>query len=500
MNLLAFPQIPLFFLGIIAILIFLMARFLRIGNVGMALITASSFLCVFLYLIYEDSILHVLETVFPNFRDTLGSTFPAGAFSSNDPGSILICVVACGLAFVIALYCAEYLMLDRRQHAFYPLLILMICGLMGMLFSENLMILYLFCELMSICTYALVAFRRNTDTAIEAGVKYLVMGSVASVILLLGIALVFQVTGTVNLEEINSPHNFLVQIALIMFLASFSLKSAFVPLHTWLPDAHGRAPSSISAILSGILVQGVFYTMLRVCLTLGFGRSILGNILICMALLNILVGNLMGLVQTYTKRLLGYSTIAQMGYIGLCFAIGLRTQSTLALQSGFFLIVAHAIAKSLAFLVKGVFHYYLSATEMSDLRQAGRLPAFFSLAFGVSILSLAAIPPFPGFMGKWTFLTSTFTQVDGWSLVSTFALLAGSLISLGYYFKLLYNLFFRSLSERSEEDLPRQQKVSIWMYLPIAVLVLLIFFITINPQSILNGSENASQFLIGLMR
>jgi len=285
-----------------------------------------------------------------------------------------------------------------------------------------------------------------------------------------------------------------------MILVSFSLKSAFVPLHTWLPDAHGRAPSSISAILSGILVQGVFYTMLRVCLTLGFDRSILGNILMCMALLNILVGNLMGLAQTYTKRLLGYSTIAQMGYIGLCFAIGLHTQSTLALQSGFFLIIVHAIAKSLAFLVKGVFHYYLNATAIDDLQQAGRLPSFFSLAFGVSILSLAAIPPFPGFMGKWTFLTSAFTQIDSWSVVSTFALLAGSLISLGYYLKLLHNLFFKPVSERSEGNLPRQQKVSFWMYLPIAILVLLILLITIQPQSILNGTASASRFLIGLMR
>ena len=462
--------------------------------------TALSFLCVFFYLAYEDHLLRVLETIFPNLRNTLAGTLTTGAFSSNDPGSVLICMVACGLAFLISLYCAEYLRLDRRQHAFYPLLILMMCGLMGMLFSENLMILYLFCELMSICTYALVAFRRNIDTAIEAGFKYLIMGSVASVILLLGIALLFQATATVNLEEIKDTNSLLVQIALIMILASFSLKSAFVPLHTWLPDAHGRAPSSVSAILSGILVQGVFYTMLRVCLTLGFDRLVLGNILMCLALLNILVGNLMGLVQTHTKRLLGYSTIAQMGYIGLCFAIGLRTQSMLALQSGFFLIVVHAIAKSLAFLVKGVFHYHLNATEISDLRQAGRLPYFFSLAFGVSILSLAAIPPFPGFMGKWTFLTSALAQVDTWSLVSVVALLIGSLISLGYYFKLLYNLFGKPASEQSEENLPQQQKVSAWMFLPITVLVILILLITVKPQNALDGTQSAAQFLIGLMR
>ncbi len=497
---LAFPQIPLFFLGFIAILVFLMARFLRIRNVFMALITALSFLCVFVYFVCEDQLLQFLEIHFPSFENTLTGVIAPGVFNSNDPGSVLICMVACGLAFLISLYSAEYLKNDGRQHAFYPLLILMMCGFMGMLFTNNLMTMYLFCELTSICAYTLVAFRRNDDMAIEAGFKYLMMGSVASIVLLMGITLIFQATGTVNLSQIANINDLPVQIGLIMILASFSLKSAFVPLHTWLPDAHGKAPSGISAILSGILLQGFFYTMLRVCLTLGMNRLILSNILICLALLNILVGNLMGLVQTQTKRLLGYSTIAQMGYIGLCFAIGLRTQSTLALQSGFFLIIAHAIAKSLAFLVNGVYYHYFNATEIIDLQQADRLTYFLSLAFGISVLSLAAIPPFPGFMGKWTFLTSAFTQMEGWSLVSAIAILAGSLISLGYYLKLLHNLFFKPATDRTDRSSASQQKVSIWMLIPITVLVFLILLITVKPQSIMDGTQPAAQFLLMLMR
>lgn len=500
LKMLSYPQIPLLFLGVTAVLIFLLARFLRVKNTVMALITAGAFLLVSFYLLYEAHWIRVLELCTPNFPNALTEMFTEGAFTANDPAAVLIGVVACGLVFLISLYCVEYLKFDRRQHVFYPLLILMMCGLLGMLFADDLMVVYLFCELMSICAYALVAFRRKIDVAIEAGFKYLIMGSVASVVLLMGIALIFQSAGTVDLSKVEGTGNLFAQIGMIMLLASFSLKSALVPLHTWLPDAHGRAPSSISAVLSGVLVQGVFYTMLRICLALGMDRFVLGSYLLALSLLNILVGNLVGLVQTHTKRLLGYSTIAQMGYIGLCFALGLRNQSLLALQSGFFLIVAHAIAKSLAFLVQGVFYYYLDASQIVDLQRAGRLPYFFSLAFGISVLSLAAIPPLPGFMGKWIFLTSVFAQIDAWSMVGVIALLVGSLISLGYYFKILQNLFFRPAPPMTADNSANKQKVSVWMLIPVAGLVFSIVMISITPHTLLDGTGNAAQYLMELMK
>ncbi len=497
---LLFPQIPLLFLGCAAILIFLLARFLRMKNTMMAFMTALSFLIVFVYFFCEAPILHFLDELFPGFTPAVADMITPGMFASNDLGAVLICIVACGLFCLIALYSAEYLKNESRQQAFYSLLMLMLCGFIGMLFSDNLMIVYLFCELTSICAYTLVAFRRRKDTAIEAGFKYLIMGSVASVVLLMGIALLFQDTGMVQISQITAAGGLLSQIGLIMILVSFSLKSAFVPMHAWLPDAHGTAPSNISAILSGILVQGFFYTMLRVCLTLGMDRMVLSSILLGLSLLNILVGNLMGLVQKQTKRLLGYSTIAQMGYIGLCIAIGLQTQSTLALQAGFFLIIAHAIAKSLAFLVNGVYQHSFNAATIHDLQHADQLTPFLSAAFGVSVLSLAAIPPFPGFIGEWTFLTSAFSQMKGWSLVGAIALLAGSLVSLGYYLKLLRNLFFKPAQENREHPAGKRTAVSAWLLVPILVLLTLILVITVRPQGIMKWTEPAAQFLLMRMK
>ena len=493
---LLFPQIPLLFLGCAAILLFLLARFLRIKNTFMACMTAISFLVVLVYFFCEAPILHFLDELFPGFTIAVADMTTSGMFASNDPGASLICSVACGLFCLIALYSAEYLKNESRQQAFYSLLMLMLCGFIGMLFTDNLMIVYLFCELTSICAYTLVAFKRKEDTAIEAGFKYLIMGSVASVVLLMGIALLFQDTGTVQISQITAADGLLAQIGSIMILVSFSLKSAFVPMHAWLPDAHGTAPSNISAILSGVLVQGFFYTMLRVCLTLGMDRQVLSSILLVLSLLNILVGNLMGLVQKQTKRLLGYSTIAQMGYIGLCFAIGLQTGSPLALQAGFFLIIAHAIAKSLAFLVNGVYQYSFNTATIQDLQQADRLTPFLSMAFALSVLSLAAIPPFPGFIGEWTFLTSAFSQMKGWSLVGAIALLAGSLVSLGYYLKILRNLFFQPNQEEREHPAGKRPGASAWLLIPISILLTLILVITVKPQGIMKWTEPAAQFLL----
>jgi len=467
----------------------------------MALLTALSFLLAFFYMIFESQLLRMANRSFSGFSANLASLFSSTAFYSYEPGAILISLITFGLATLVSIYCAEYLNLDRRQHAFYPLLILMICGLIGMLFSANLMVLYLFCELMSICAYALVAFRRRTDTAIEAGFKYLMMGSVASIVILLGITLLFISYGSINIADLQGSMSWPAQIGTLFFFAGFCLKSALVPMHTWLPDAHGRAPSSISAILSGILVQGVFYVMLKITLSLGFDHVLLGTILICLSLLNIVVGNLMGLVQSHTKRLLGYSTIAQMGYITLCMAVGLRNNSTLALQSGFFIIIAHALAKSLAFLTMGIFHYYVDASEIKHLRRASTLPFFLSIAFGLSIISLSALPPFPGFTGKWIALSSFFQSSDKITILGALVFLAGSLVAFGYYFPMLLNLFSKPQKQVPDAHEKREgKKISFWMSMPIAVLVISILFISIAPQYLMGITMEATHFLMSMMR
>lgn len=499
-NTIEFLPIPLFFLGFSAVAVFLLSRFLKISNKLMAAITAVSFLAVIFYLFNEKNIISQVNGLLKGLSDFFG-TFKTENFYYYEPGAFLITVITLILSFLVSIYCGEYLKLDRRQHAFYPLLILMVTGLTGMLFSANLMGLYLFCELMSISAYALVAFRHRTDTAVEAGFKYLVMGSAASILILMGIGFLFVVSGSINIFDISPSDDIQATLAALFIFAGFGLKSALVPLHTWLPDAHGRAPSSISAILSGILVQGALYVLVKIILTTGFDSQILGTLLMVMGLLNIGVGNLMGLVQTHTKRLLGYSTIAQMGYITVCMAVGVRNNSQLALQAAIFILIAHSAAKSLAFLTKGIFHYYVGASEISHLSRASDFSFFPTLAFSTAIISLSAIPPLPGFTGKWSALTSFFSVEDPATLVITLVFLLGSLTAFGYYFRLLINLYSKTKSvPNGNQDYIQREKVSAWMGLPTALLMIAILFITAAPQNIMNSTVYIAEFLIGLMR
>ena len=494
-------EMVLLLLGTSAILLFIGARVFRFSNKTIGFITAIVLLSVGISWFFEQEIQYMISGM-PAFDSIVHreSVF-RDVFYGFEPGAMLISILVLLMGFLASIFNVEYLRKEKRQHAFYPLMLMMFLGIIGMLWAADLLIVYLFSELMNICAYALVAFRRKSNAAIEAGFKYLMMSSVASVIVLAGISILFFTEGTVHISLINIGRNGLSYLGAIFILSGFCLKSAIVPLHTWLPDAHGKAPSSISALLSGVLVQSVFYVMVRILLSIGMSPFLVGNILLILALLNILVGNLMGIIQVNLKRMLGYSTIAQMGYIVLCFAIGLRNESALALQSGFFIIIAHALTKGLAFLEAGTFYLYENVNEIKGIRSLKNHPLFTIIALTMAVLSLSAIPPFPGFMGKWTALTSVFTANDPLAAWITLAFLIGSLIAFGYYLPLLVNLFGIILQRNHQKNSNDMQKeISIWMKVPAALLAISIILIIIFPQVILNRTLVAAQFLLELIK
>ena len=384
-----------------------------------------------------------------------------------DPGATVVIGVALGLGLLVALYSGRYLALDRRYETYYPLLLLLVAGLTGMVLAGDLFNLYLFCELMSVAAYVLVALRRRTDTAIEAGFKYLIMGSTGTVVILLGISFVYRETGTLALPVAAAGETGpWTRAGLGCTLVGLGIKSAIVPLHTWLPDAHGRAPSSISAMLSGIVIQSAFYAMLKVSLGLGIGSRTLGAILISLAALNMVVGNSLALVQTNTKRMLAYSSLAQMGYMMFGIGVGFRYQSAAAIEAGFFFLVAHAAIKGLAFLSKGVCHFYCDTTLVSELRgTAGRLPLV-AVTMSVALGGLAAVPPLAGFAGKWFILVNA-ARAGALVAYAGMAVMAiNSLLALGYYLPLIATLY----TPPQTGIKPARIRVSPWMSAPLIVL------------------------------
>jgi len=443
-----------------------------------------------------------------------GHLGPGGAFLRADPGALVLASVALGLGMLVALYSGRYVALDHRRETYYPLLLLLVAGLVGVVLAADLFSLYMYCELMSAAVYVLVAFRRRTDTAVEAGFKYLVMGSLGTIIILMGISFVFRETGQLVLPQVTGSPESLdlgrsmntvtgpwTRVGLACLLVGLSVKSGIVPVHTWLPDAHGRAPGTVSAMLSGVVVQSAFYAMLKVTLGLGFPARMLGTWLIVLSLLSMTLGNGLALVQTNGKRLLAYSTIAHTGYVMLGVGIGLRHGSSAAIQAGFFLILAHAAMKGLAFLCKGACHFYCGATEIVDLRgMAARLPMVTG-AFAVALLGLAGVPPLAGFTAKWFILTRALRPRDLLVSIGVGAFLLNGLVSLGYYLPLVRTLSSQKADLKGDAS-PAATLIptSRWMTFPLLVLAGMVVTMGVYPGPWLTWVADAGAYLLSVGR
>ncbi|MBN1641341.1 MAG: NADH dehydrogenase [Anaerolineae bacterium] len=483
--------LPLALLAGGALVAYLLARLLRARSGVLALWTALVFVLALLALLAAGW----GEGPSP----TWGWTSTGGAFLSGDPGALVVGAVALSLGAVVALYSGRYVDHDQRYPVYYPLLLLLVAGLVGMVSAADLFNLYMFCELMSICAYALVAFRRHTDTAIEAGFKYLIIGSLGTALILLGISFVYRDGGQAALlwEATRAGAGVWTRVGAACILVGLGIKSALVPLHTWLPDAHGRAPSSVSAMLSGIVIQSAFYVLLKTSLGLGLPARALGTLLALLAVVNMTLGNAMALVQTNTKRLLAYSSIAQMGYVMLGVGLGLRHGAPGAIQAAFFWLLVHTVMKGLAFLSKGVCHYYGDVTEIEQLRgMAQRLPPV-AVSLAVAVAGLSGIPPLAGFTGKWLILTRGLRHLDWLSGVVLALYLVNTLTALGYYLPLLGVLFARP---RAQQLPINRGRVSAWMAVPLLSLGGMTLAMGFYPAPWLDWLSGVGSYLLGLGR
>jgi proton-translocating NADH-quinone oxidoreductase chain N len=436
----------------------------------------------------------------------------AGILLRAEPGALVVSGIALGLGVLVSVYSARYLALDRRHETYYPLLLLLVAGLMGMLLTADLFNLYMCCELMSLAAYALVGFRRRSAAAVEAGFKYLIMGSVGTIVLLMGISFLYRSRGHLALPAAASwpssePAGPWARLGLACVMVGLAVKSAIVPLHTWLPDAHGRAPSSISAMLSGVVIQSTLYAGLKVSLGLGFPARSLGWVLIWLGMANMVLGNGLALVQKSAKRLLAYSTVAQMGYVMLSIGIGLRWRSREAIQVGFLLLVAHAVMKGLAFLCKGACTLYAPASaseidDMEDLQGTFRRQPLVAAAFVLALAGLVGVPPLAGFSAKWFLLLQALRAASARlpgtpppTLIYFGIVVLGfnTIIALGYFLPLIGVIL--SPSWRPGPEFQARVRTSPWISVPLAILALAVIAIGVYPGPWLDWVAAVASYL-----
>ena len=434
-------------------------------------------------------------------RDVSGDAiFSLGAVGFRIDGiSLLVTATTLVLSTAVVIYSFVYEHNTLGEEKYYATLIVMIGATIGLACSADLFNLWVWFETLTISSYLLVMYQRNQ--ALEAGVKYLVQSAIGSAFILLGIALVLMQTGTLALDQIKllaAPDPLLLCAGALMVIG-FGVKIALVPLHTWLPDAHSQAPSGISAMLSGMVIEVALVALLRALAALSGVTLSWATLLLGFGAVNMLAGNLLALRQTNVKRLLAYSSVSQVGYMLLGFGIALSSGDPGGAQGGFFHLFNHAVMKGLAFLAAGALLYALGRHSLSvrDLAGAGHRDPLVCLTLSVALLSLAGLPPLAGFMSKWQIFVAGFAAQDTviWLLVIFAAL--NSLLSLGYYMPLI-NTMYR---EKASSGVIDGRPLPLSMVGPLVILAVLLLVIGLFPN-LLNGLTEpaASVFVAAFSR
>jgi len=395
---------------------------------------------------------------------------PIGIHLSADGLSVLLLVIINTLAFFSAFYSYAYIEQYTSGQYFYALFCLMVAGMNGVAVTGDIFNLYVFLEIAAIASYALVAFGTKKEE-LEASFKYQVLGGLGSLFILFGIGVLYWATGTLNMADMHkllgsAPASPGIVFAGVLLLAGFGIKSAMVPFHSWLPDAHSSAPSPISAMLSGVLIKAIgiyclfrfFFNLFAVSVQFAYGITTLGVI-------SMLVGGFLAINQWDTKRLLAYSSISQMGYVVMSTGIGMillcrggdMKIAALAIFGGVYHLVNHAFFKGLLFLNAGALEYRLQTRDLLKMGGLAHAMPVTSATSLVASMAISGIPPFNGFFSKLIIIIAAVRA--GFYGLAILAVIV-SIITLAYYLKFQRYAFYGKPSESGlpEKDVPFSMK------------------------------------------
>ncbi|HEY82992.1 MAG TPA: monovalent cation/H+ antiporter subunit D family protein [Dehalococcoidia bacterium] len=357
----------------------------------------------------------------------------------------------------------------RKGIPMYGLLLLLFAGLVGVVVTGDLFNLFVFLEIYSLASYALITL--GGDRAVVASFRYLILGTIAGSFYLLGVGFIYFSTGTLNMADAaqrlvplySSP---VVMAAVALIVIGMCIKMALFPLHVWLPDAHSYASPMVAAVLAGIQIEVAAYVVVRFMLTIFQPHYFIDvlpvtTVIGWMAAVGIIFGSVMAIAQRDFKRMLAYSTVAQVGYIGL----GIGLANPLGLIGGLLHILNHAFMKSCLFLVAGGIRYKTGLHEIPKFAGLGRKMPLMMAAFTVAALSMVGIPPTAGFFSKWYLVLGS---IDAGNWVFLAVILASSLLTAVYFFRMVEKLY--AVPSSGDAAVEQATEPSAGILVPILVL------------------------------
>ncbi|MCP4132973.1 MAG: NADH:ubiquinone oxidoreductase [bacterium] len=432
-----------------------------------------------------------------------GITFPIRIVLKIDGFSLFMALISGIITFAAFMYSWKFIPETGNKKYYVILMILMMAGMIGLEFTNDLFNFFVTIEILSISSAALVAYRVDENHPPYAGYKYLLISAVATALLLIGIGLLYAQYGSFNIDYLYGVMNYslLDKIALIFMLVPLAMKAGAIPMHMWVPDSYSEAPAPITAMLVASS-QASLYGLFRLSFSL-FGNperrawmptsidfEILGWVVIILGVLSMFIGVTMALVQHDVKRLMAFHAVSQTGYMLLGVGVGIAVYGTddggtsfevfgkLAMIGGIFHIMNHAFYKGLLFLTSGVMAKRFGTRNLNSMVGMAHKDTFTTIAFIIGALAIAGIPPFNGFASKLLIYESVYKFSPLLSIIAMFV----SVLTLASFVKVFYSAF---LGPKRDDLVVDKEPVSPGMKIGMGLLCVLVILFGLFPEIII---------------
>jgi len=384
---------------------------------------------------------------------------------------------------------------EDRHALFYAAFILCLTGLIGISVTGDVFNVFVFLEISSLSAYSMIALGQDRR-ALTAAYQYLIMGSTGATFIVIGIGLMYVMTGTLNMADLAErlplvEGNRTIPVAFTFLTVGITLKLALFPLHLWLPNAYTYAPSAVTAFMASTATKVAVYLLLRFFFTIfgepfSFGVMHLNMVLMPLSLVSILAMSLVAIYQTNIKRLLAFSSVAQIGYM----VLGISFGSVLGVTAGIVHLFNHALMKGALFMVMGCIMYRVGSVRLDRMAGLGKSMPWTMAAFVGGGLSLIGVPATVGFISKW-YLVQAALEQGLWPVAAIVML--GSLMAVVYIWKVVEVAYF---GEPDPDHEVREAPLS--LLIPTWILVLASFYFGIDANLTTEVATRAAQTLIGV--